>query len=349
MGPEAITGDWAAAMQKAQAELLRQWTELGNAWTKAGAAAGAAAGAGTSTSTSGTPGAAASAFPGAAASAAAGAAMGGAGSADDIARHFLRQCEQYLGVSRSLWELLSRASASTDNEQRARLFTDGLGGLQQQFASLWAATPFGAASVAATNPFSPGAAAGAVPGMANFAMPGFGVPGIGMPGMGMPGMGMPGFGMPGFGAPGQGASAFNMPALGPTRESQESMQRLAQLGMRCAQAQLQVSGQWNDIIGKALRELGERIAPRLKSGGAPASMKEVYDLWVDSAESVYAQAARGAAFVQAQAELTNSLSQLRSAQRELLEEWARQFDLPTRAELNSIHQQLRELKAALRR
>jgi class III poly(R)-hydroxyalkanoic acid synthase PhaE subunit len=160
---------------------------------------------------------------------------------------------------------------------------------------------------------------------------------------------MPGFGMPGFGAPGQAASAFNMPALGPTRESQESMQRLAQLGMRCAQAQLQVSGQWNDIIGKALRELGERIAPRLKSGGAPASMKEVYDLWVDSAESVYAQAARGAAFVQAQAELTNSLSQLRSAQRELLEEWARQFDLPTRAELNSIHQQLRELKAALRR
>ena len=76
-------------------------------------------------------------------------------------------------------------------------------------------------------------------------------------------------------------------------------------------------------------------------------MKEVYDLWVDSAESVYAQAARAGAFVQAQAELTNATSLLRSAQRELLEEWARQFDLPTRAELNSIHQQLRDLKAAL--
>jgi len=31
----------------------------------------------------------------------------------------------------------------------------------------------------------------------------------------------------------------------------------------------------------------------------------------------------------------------------LLEEWARQYDLPTRSELNSIHQQLRDLKAAL--
>jgi class III poly(R)-hydroxyalkanoic acid synthase PhaE subunit len=318
MGPEAMTGDWAAAMQKAQAELLRQWTELGAAWTKAGAAP-AAAGASTA------PGAPQAAAP-----------PGGATNADDIARNFLRQCEQYLGVSRSLWDLLGRASTTGDTEQRARVFTEGLGGLQQQFANLWAATPFGAAGSAATNPFAFGATAGgaALPGMPGFAMPGFAMPGLGMPGLGVPGQGMAG---------------FTMPALGPTRESQESMQRLAQLGMRCAQAQLQVSGQWNDIIGKALRELGERIAPRLKSGGAPASMKEVYDLWVDSAETVYAQAARGAAFVQAQAELTNSLSQLRSAQRELLEEWAKQFDLPTRAELNSIHHQLRELKAALRR
>lgn len=283
MGSEGMTGDWAAAMQKAQSELLRQWTEMGSAWARAGIAPQAAA-------------------------AAAGPTAGAAGGADDIARNFLRQCEQYLGVSRSLWELLGRASASGDAEQRARQFTEGLGGLQQQFAGLWAATPFGAPGIAGANPFASGAA-----------------------------LGMPGFGMPGFA----------MPALGPTRESQESLQRLGQLGMRSAQAQFQVSGQWNEIIGKALRELGERIGPRLKSGAPPGSMKEVYDLWVDSAETVYAQAARGAAFVQAQAELTNSLSQLRSAQRELIEEWTRQFDLPTRAELNSIHQQLRELKAAL--
>ena len=298
MGPEATnTGDWAAAMQKAQADLLRQWTDMGSAWAKA-------TGSPAMPQPTATPGAAEPA-------------------ADDVARRFLSQCEQYLGVSRSLWDLVGHASSSSDAEQRTRMFTDGLGGLQQQFANLWVATPFGA----------PGAGAGAM-GTNPFA---FGVGSV-------PGMAMPGMAMPGFGAPIPG-----MPALGPTRESQESMQRLAQLGARFAQAQMQVSGQWNDIIGKALRELGERLTPKLKSGAAPASMKEVYDLWVDSAETVYAQAARGSAFVQAQAELTNSMSQLRSAQRELLEEWARQFDLPTRAELNSIHQQLRDLKAALQR
>jgi class III poly(R)-hydroxyalkanoic acid synthase PhaE subunit len=302
MGPEATnTGDWAAAMQKAQADLLRQWTEMGSAWAKA----------------TGSP-----AVPGAQPAAAAGAA------ADDVARRFLGQCEQYLGVSRSLWDLVGRAASSSDPEQRARVFTDGLGGLQQQFASLWVATPFGA----------PGGGAGAM-GANPFAFGSGSVPGMSMPGMSMPNMAMPGF----------SATIPGMPALGPTRESQEAMQRLAQLGARYAQAQLQVSGQWNDIIGKSLRELGERLAPKLRSGAPPASMKEVYDLWVDSAETVYAQAARGAAFVQAQGELTNSMSQLRSAQRELLEEWAKQFDLPTRAELNSIHKQLRDLKAALQR
>jgi len=300
MGPESTTGDWAAAMQKAQADLLRQWTDMGSAWAKATAGAGAMPGA----QFAPPPPPAPAPAPGA------GAAAGAAAGADESARNFLRQCEQYLGVSRSLWDLLGRATAGSDTGQRAHIFTEGLGGLQQQFANLWAATPFGAPGIAGANPFA--FATGSNPAA----------------------MGMP---------------AFGMPALGPTRESQESMQRLAQLGLRCTQAQLQVSGQWNDIIGKALRELGERIAPRLKSGTVPASMKEVYDLWVDSAESVYAQAARGAAFVQAQAELANATSQLRSAQRELIEEWARQFDLPTRSELNSIHQQLRELKAALQR
>ena len=293
------TGDWAAAMQKAQADLLRQWTDMSQGWARGGS-----------------PGAGAGAAPGAAPVAA----------ADGLARHFLQQCEQYLGVSRSLWDLVTRSAALGDPEQRSRAFTEGLGGLQQQFAGLWANTPFG-------GPAASGFGGTAWPGVASF--------GVGM--TGMPGMqGFPGM----AGIPGAGAT-FDMPALGPRREQQESWQRLMQIAARCAQAQMQVSGQWNDIIGKALRELSERLAPRLKSGAAPGSMKEIYDLWVDSAESVYAQAARGGAFVQAQAELTNATSQLRSAQRELLEEWAKQFDLPTRAELNSIHQQLRELKAAL--
>jgi len=286
--------DWAAAMQKAQADLFRQWAEFGQAALRAGAIPAAPAAAPQDMTTT-------------------------------LVRQFMQQCEQYLGVSQSLWDLVTRATAVTDADQRTRYFSDGISALQQQFAHMWAAGTLG----------TPSAGGLGVPGWPGAALFGSFAPGA----PGFAGMGA---------APGMGAVPnMGMPALGPAREQQEAWQRLMQLSMRCAHAQMQLSVQWNDIIGKALRELAERLAPRLRSGATPTSMKEIYDLWVDAAESVYAQAARAGAFVQAQAELTNATSQLRVAQRELLEEWARQYDLPTRSELNSIHQQLRDLKAAL--
>ena len=105
--------DWAAAMQKAQADLIRQWSEIGQAAMRAG-----------------TP----PAPPG----------SGSAASAEALARQFMQQCEQYLGVSRSLWDLVTHAAAVADPEQRARYFADGVGALQQQFAQLWAAGSLGA-------------------------------------------------------------------------------------------------------------------------------------------------------------------------------------------------------------
>jgi class III poly(R)-hydroxyalkanoic acid synthase PhaE subunit len=144
-------------------------------------------------------------------------------------------------------------------------------------------------------------------------------------------------------------SWFNWPALGPAREQQESWQKLAAIAARCTQAQTTLASQWNEIIAAALRELGTKISPQLQNGVLPTSMKQIYDVWVESAEAAYSRAAHGAAFMQAQAELSNALSQLRIAQRELMEEWARQFDLPTRAELNSLHQKLRQLEAELQK
>jgi class III poly(R)-hydroxyalkanoic acid synthase PhaE subunit len=308
--------EWANAVQKTQEELMRQWSEMANAWSKA--ASGALP----------IPPAPPPMPPG-----------GGA----DVAQKFMAQFEQYLGVSRSLWDLLGRTATVPDATQRARVFSEGLQSLQQQFAGMWGATAFGAPLSGAAMPFAQSGLSG---------MGGMG--GFGFPGM-MPGA-VPGFASPfgganpfGFSAPGAGGAPpwASMPALGPAREQQEAWQKLAQISARVAQAQLSLSNQWNEIIALALRELGSKIAPQLSSGATPASVKEVYDLWVNSAESAYAHVAHGAAFIQAQSELTNALSQLRIAQREVLEDFSRQFDLPTRAELNSIHQQLRELKAAL--
>jgi hypothetical protein len=75
-------------------------------------------------------------------------------------------------------------------------------------------------------------------------------------------------------------------------------------------------------------------------------MKEMYDLWVEAAEIGYAKAAWFG--IHAGAGGAGQRCQpARTAQRELLEEWSRQFDSPTRAELNTLHQQVRELEGGV--
>jgi class III poly(R)-hydroxyalkanoic acid synthase PhaE subunit len=298
---------WMAAMQKAQGDLMRQWSDLSTAWAGQGTPADAGP------------------------AAAAGSSHAGA----DVARRFMGQFEQYLGVTRSVWELLGKA-ASAAPEQRGQSFSDGLMTLQNQFAAMFAPV-MGAG--AAPNPWQGfGAAFGNLPG-ASAQWP-----------FSMMSGSMMGGGMPGWPPSQPAAPWMSWPAaLGPAREQQETLQRMATLGSRYAQAQASLATQWNQIITAALRDLGAKLSPRLQSGSMPSSMKEIYDLWVETAEGAYSQAAHGAAFMSAQAELSNAMSQLRIAQREMFEEWARQFDLPTRAELNTLHQQVRQFTSALQK
>jgi len=275
---------WAGAAQKAQAELMNQWAQWNALWTQAARGAAPAAG--------GAPAAGAAAAGGAA-------AMPGMPGAAPFAAQF----EQYLGISRALWELVGRAASIADTAERLRVFNDGLAGLQSRFASLFmpgGANPWQGPGGGAANPFV---------------------------------------------AP----PLFGLPPLGPAREQQESWQRLSAAAMRCAQAQARLAAQWNEIVAAGLQQLGQQLTPAVQDGRMPGSMKELYDSWVNAAESAYGRAAHGVAFIQAQSELGNALTELRLAQREILEEWARQFDLPTRAELNSLHKQVRELSAAVKR
>src|SRR5258706_4292891 len=107
------TGDWSAALQKAQADMLRQWTEMSQAWAATGSAgAGAPAAAANTSAPEGGP--------------------------ESLGRAFLQQCEGYLGVSSSLWELLNRSAGAPDSEQRAPPFHDRLGRLQAPIGQLCA-------------------------------------------------------------------------------------------------------------------------------------------------------------------------------------------------------------------
>jgi class III poly(R)-hydroxyalkanoic acid synthase PhaE subunit len=146
----------------------------------------------------------------------------------------------------------------------------------------------------------------------------------------------------------RGLANFEWPALGVTRERQQAMQRLARLTTQYWQAQMRLAGQWGEVVRDALTLMGERFAAKLAAGETFTSPKHLYDLWIECGEAAFARMAHSAEYAHTQGELTNALSQLRSEQRKLAESVARELDLPTREEVNSVHRRLKEMKAQLR-
>jgi class III poly(R)-hydroxyalkanoic acid synthase PhaE subunit len=157
---------------------------------------------------------------------------------------------------------------------------------------------------------------------------------------------------PGAWAPAAGAkaAATEFPALGLTRERQEAWQKFSRLLARYQEVQTQLAAQWIKIGAETTQKFVARVSAAGSGapGGATASIKSLYDLWIECAEEVYGGVAHSPEYCRLIADLANSGNAVRAEQQRELESWARQFDLPTRAEVNSLHQQVKQLRAQLR-
>ena len=135
------------------------------------------------------------------------------------------------------------------------------------------------------------------------------------------------------------------PALGYTREYQGIVQRMVELGAQFQRRYTEFLRQSADISERALQAVQKRAAadPSLTSSAATA-----YEAWIDSAETAYQQAAHGEAFSRSLGELCNLLSAFKVERGKLLEALARHLDLPSRAEVDSLHRQVHDLNNAMR-
>jgi hypothetical protein len=125
---------------------------------------------------------------------------------------------------------------------------------------------------------------------------------------------------------------MGFPALGPAREHLEIVQKMSDLGAQFQRTYAEFTAHLAGIPQDALRGINNSNA-----GAA-------YDEWIASAEAAYATLAHGAAFARLLGELCNTLNALKVQRGKLLEYFARQLDLPTRAEIDSLHQQIRALR-----
>ena len=136
------------------------------------------------------------------------------------------------------------------------------------------------------------------------------------------------------------------PALGLSREYQETAARLFELGKQFQQRYAEFAQRNAGILQDASQVMKKRLGEMPRAAQSPA---DLYETWIDCAEGVYHQAAHSDSFARALAELCNISSAFKVERGKLSEQIARHLDLPSRAEVDTLHRQIRELKDAMRK
>lgn len=142
--------------------------------------------------------------------------------------------------------------------------------------------------------------------------------------------------------------AARWPALGLAREHTEAWRELMAAQAECQRLEQELRNVWAKVQADALtmveRLAHERNAARQPAEQSTADYRELYDLWVECGEKVFSQVAHSEAYCKLQAQAGNATMRLRARHQAIIERGLKQFDLPTRSELNTVHKQLRELR-----
>jgi hypothetical protein len=138
------------------------------------------------------------------------------------------------------------------------------------------------------------------------------------------------------------------PAIGPLREHTETWRAIAAAQAEYQKLEQELRAVMMGVQSDALDLVQERLRERNAGAQPIKDFRELHKLWVECGERVFAKVAHSDAYCKLQAELGNALTRLRAQQQKVIEHALKQFDLPTRSELNTVHRQLRDQKAQLR-
>lgn len=143
--------------------------------------------------------------------------------------------------------------------------------------------------------------------------------------------------------------ALSAPTLGYTRENQAQLQRLAKLALEHEKAQREYTALFSQTGVEAVARLRQSLAGMAEKNASIGSTRELYDLWVDCCEDVYADTVSTTQYAELYGRLVNSLIALKGQSRSVLEEVVAPLDLPGRNELETLQQHLAQSRRELRR
>ncbi len=144
-------------------------------------------------------------------------------------------------------------------------------------------------------------------------------------------------------------SALATPGLGYTREFQEQQQKLARLMIDYQNAFNDYALAYSEVGKRSIDRFGKQLKHREGAGEEPiASVKDLFNLWVDCSEQEYAEFVMGDDYVRLHGRLTNALMRLKSQEQEILDDRLEAMNLPTRRELDTLSRRFHEMRRSRR-
>lgn len=135
---------------------------------------------------------------------------------------------------------------------------------------------------------------------------------------------------------------LSTPAIGYMREHQEQSQILAKLSLDYQQALQDYAATYGEIGVRCVETLQQAIRQRTAEENPIRSLRELYDLWIDSCEQAYGEYVKTDRYVEIYGRLVNSLMALKRHGSMMVDEVLGAMNMPTRAEVDTLHRRLQE-------
>jgi class III poly(R)-hydroxyalkanoic acid synthase PhaE subunit len=142
---------------------------------------------------------------------------------------------------------------------------------------------------------------------------------------------------------------LSAPAIGYARESQEQVQKFARLMLEYEKAMANFQAGFGDLGSRSMEAFRKRLEARATDNGPVNSVREIFNLWVDACEEVYADYALSDDHARRYGQMVNALMAVKQQGAQLVDEGLEAMNMPTRGDLGMLQRRLHDTRCDYQR
>ena len=144
------------------------------------------------------------------------------------------------------------------------------------------------------------------------------------------------------------ARLLSMPGLGYSRETQDKLQELLRLWGEFQDNYQEYQSVMTRLNQESLALMQKAIIKRSKKDAAIRSIKQLYDLWIESSERAYGEYVFTDEYAALNGRLVNSLMAFRQKQNEISEDILAAMNMPTMRAMNTLERRQHQLRKQIK-